>query len=526
MFAPPADAPRTQLRADLEADWELWLSTLLHEYASAPFGPHHREFWEWLWAIEADGDTVPFVGVWARGGAKSTSAETGCVALGCRGRRRYGLYVSETQDQADGHVENIGTILESAQIANVYPEMSDRAVGKYGSSKGWRRNRLHTRSGFIIDAIGLDKGTRGLKVEEQRPDFIVLDDIDDHEDTAAAIERKVGLITKRILPAGSQNVVVLAIQNLVHPAGVFARLAGVAPDDDIPSDFLVGRRLSGPVPALRDAAFERDAAGDYKIVAGEPTWAGQSVAACQRFVDTFGLTAFKSEAQHEVEAPSGGMYHDDLWCYATWDQLQAAGGLVRASVWVDPAVTNTDRSDCQAIQCDGLGVDGRLYRLFSWEQRSSPRQAIKKAFSVARRFGATKIGVETDQGGDTWRDTFEMAWQELLADPSEGWPAGQPRPEFDESKAGAGAGPKAERSARMLADYERPGRRIVHVTTIPEGAAGTHVVLERGLKRFPKTKPFDLADAAYWSWDELLNHQPPMPAPIVSLTGTSKWGSV
>lgn len=46
----------------------------------------------------------------------------------------------------------------------------------------------------------------------------------------------------------------------------------------------------------------------------------------------------------------------------------------------------------------------------------------------------------------------------------------------------------------MLPDYERG--EIVHVT-------GTHETLERALRRFPRTKPFDLVDVCYWSWWDL-----------------------
>jgi hypothetical protein len=46
----------------------------------------------------------------------------------------------------------------------------------------------------------------------------------------------------------------------------------------------------------------------------------------------------------------------------------------------------------------------------------------------------------------------------------------------------------------MLTDYERG--RIIHVL-------GTHEVLERALKRFPVQKPYDLVDAAGWSWRDL-----------------------
>ena len=46
----------------------------------------------------------------------------------------------------------------------------------------------------------------------------------------------------------------------------------------------------------------------------------------------------------------------------------------------------------------------------------------------------------------------------------------------------------------MRADYEQG--RIVHVLA-------DHAVLERAPWRFPLRMPFDLVDAAYWSWFDL-----------------------
>jgi hypothetical protein len=46
----------------------------------------------------------------------------------------------------------------------------------------------------------------------------------------------------------------------------------------------------------------------------------------------------------------------------------------------------------------------------------------------------------------------------------------------------------------MLVSYEKGS--IVHVI-------GTHEILERALKRFPN-EPLDLADAAYWGWNDLI----------------------
>lgn len=221
-----------------------------------------------------------------------------CVVMGHRRSRQYGLYVSETQDQADDHVSNVAAMLESNEVAELDPALGERNVGKYGTSKGWRRNRLWTAAGLVIDALGLDSAARGAKLEEQRPDFIILDDLDNEADTVTTVEKKIRTITRKLLPAGSNDLAILAIQNLVHRDGVFAKLAS----DDPP--FLSGRLLSGPHPALRGCEItevEKRPEGRYLITKGDPVWEGQSLADCQRFVDKWGPSAFRAECLHEVE---------------------------------------------------------------------------------------------------------------------------------------------------------------------------------------------------------------------------------
>src|SRR3990167_6751153 len=151
-------------------DWQPWLAAIFPSYVTASFADRHRQLWEWGWAIEQEVRPAPFVAVWPRGGAKSTSAELLTVGIGARQRRRYAWYICETQDQADKHIDTIAGMLESKQVAGYYSEMATRKVGKYGNSRGWRRNRLRTEH-FTIDGMGLDSASRGAKVEEDRPDF-------------------------------------------------------------------------------------------------------------------------------------------------------------------------------------------------------------------------------------------------------------------------------------------------------------------------------------------------------------------
>ncbi len=474
--------------AELEKDWRLWLPELFPAHVSRGFGPHHDEYWDWLWAIESDSDPAPFLGIWSRGGGKSTGAELGSAAIGVRDKRPYLVYVRDTQQRADDSVSNVGKLLESEGVRRRYPEHARPSVGIHGRSDGWRRNRLRTEGGFTIDALGLDTAARGVKVEADRPGVIVFDDIDGRHDSQQATEKKIATITDSLLPAGTDNAAVLGIQNLIIPNGVFSRLA------DGRADFLSGRIVSGPHPALEGLVTELRAWPDgrprYVIIGGVPTWQGQDLAACQRLLDRIGLTAFLRECQHVVEDAPGGMYDHVEFRRCSWAGIPWAA-LERVAVWVDPAVTNTDRSDSHGIQADGLASDGTIYRIYSWEGRTSPQDVLKRAILKAVELGADSVGVETDQGGDVWRSAYDEAARELV---EEGLVSERDVPAFDSAKAGAGHGSKTHRGGLMLADYERG--RFVHVV-------GTHQTLERALKRFPRTKPLDLADAAYWSWHDL-----------------------
>jgi phage terminase large subunit-like protein len=227
------------------------------------------------------------------------------------------------------------------------------------------------------------------------------------------------------------------------------------------------------------------------IVSGVATWPdGQSLDVCQAQINEWGLSAFLSESQHEITA-DGGLFDHLVYRHCARADVP---DLVRVVVWCDPAVTATDQSDSNGIQVDGLAADGTIYRLYSSEQRSTPEQTIRLALLKAVEYGADHIGIETDQGGETWRSVVLVAWNSLVeSDDHPHITAEMERPRMKSAKAGS-IGSKAHRASQMLAAYERG--ELMHVI-------GTHATLEAALNRFPKSKPYDLVDAAYWSWRDL-----------------------
>jgi phage terminase large subunit-like protein len=279
--------------------WDGWLKRMFPQYFPAPFAEHHGHFWRWAWGIVPNERPKPYLGIWHRKGAKSTNAEAFVVMLGCEMKRRYGLYVSTTQKQADDHVDTIGTMLGHLTVQQYYPAMSERSVNQWGNLRSWTRRRLWTSSGFVVEGFGLDTAIRGVKLEERRPDFIVIDDVDRETDSPYLTQKKLDRLQRSILPAGSNDCAILMMQNLVLENGVFGRLAGVGRSR---AEFLYDREFFGLVPAIQDLEIAQNMHGDPEIVGGRPVWQGFDMEQAKRELSDFGLNAFLAEFQHQVRA--------------------------------------------------------------------------------------------------------------------------------------------------------------------------------------------------------------------------------
>lgn len=485
------------IRAELESKpWYVWLATVLPGYFPYPFAEHHKAFWQWVWDVEPGERPEASVNVWARGGAKSTSAEAACVALGARRKKRYGLYVCDTQDRADDHVGNVGAMLESELVELFYPEMAERLVGKYGNAKGWRRNRLRCSSGFTIDAIGLDTATRGVKLEYQRPDFIVIDDIDGQHDTAETTRKKIGTLTKEVIPAGAEDLAVLAIQNMVTADGVFARLV------DGRADFLRRRIVSGPIPALHDFHVDPDG-----TINGEPSWVGQNLERCREMADDMGVSAFRTECQHEVEEVEGA-----LWRQGQLDATRVGAEFqpdcARVVTAVDPAGTDKAGSDETGIVTAGATdagwcpVCGQLpdgvrhaFILADRSARYSPEAWANAVVDSFDDHGGDAVVGEVNFGADLVKRNI------AVVDPSI---------PFHEVRATRGKRIRAEPIAALSGDrddpdtWTQPGRNRMHL-------CGYFPELEKQMTTWDASrgqKSPDRLDALVWALTDLLVDPP------------------
>jgi predicted phage terminase large subunit-like protein len=261
----------------------------------------------------------------------STTTELGAGVVGYYGLRRYGIYLCDTQKQADDHVATVASVFERLGV--------ERAINRYGFSRGWNINRLRTADGFTLDALGLDAAVRGARMDEHRPDLLIMDDLDRQLDTPETIQKKIEMLTQTILPAGASDLAVIGVQNIPNAGGIFAQLA------DGRAEFLMERTVLGPFPALQAVPetdwyqVETRAEGQrrFRITHGTPVWAGQDLAACEALLNRMGPRGFEIECLHRIGRLAGKVFQREWFPIVTdWPR-----GCGRVRYW-DFAATEVD----------------------------------------------------------------------------------------------------------------------------------------------------------------------------------------
>jgi len=369
--------------------WEEWVTTYFPRATSAPFAERHRKLWEWFDALEPGRRPRARIEAWPRGGGKSTSVELGIVWVGEKLSRRFALYVSATQAQADKHVQSIATRLEFLGRG--------RSVNKYGISQGWKVDLLRTDHGFNVMAIGLDAASRGVKLEDFRPDLIIFDDVDGRHDSELTIAKKIEAITETIIPTGSTDCAVLFVQNRIHSDSIMSMLL------DGTADFLLRREVfeEPAVIGLEYESIVTENGREYRITGGKPTWAGQPLETCEAQMNDWGRAAFLREAQHETDAEEDGLWQRARDIDPFRIRPNSHPALYRIGVAIDPNAG--EGGDAAGIMVGGVYRVGHQLHGVLLEDCTvdgGPRAWAEEAVAAYHRHGADVMVAEKNNGGE------------------------------------------------------------------------------------------------------------------------------
>ena len=119
------------------------------------------------------------------------------------GHSRFAAIFADTGPQAKMHLETFRKELKTNELLRQdFPDLCAPALLSRGRSQADRQDMIVTRSGFIMAARGMDSGSLGMKVEDARPDLLLVDDPEPSEDSYSAYQasQRLKTLTDAVLP--------------------------------------------------------------------------------------------------------------------------------------------------------------------------------------------------------------------------------------------------------------------------------------------------------------------------------------
>ena len=115
--------------------------------------------------------------MWPRGHAKSTHFDI-MIPLWLKFQETPSIHVMVVVGKSE---ESADTLLGDLQAELQYNKYLQRDFGEQYNAGSWETGQFVTRDGTAFFARGRGQSPRGLRYRERRPDYIVIDDLDDDE---------------------------------------------------------------------------------------------------------------------------------------------------------------------------------------------------------------------------------------------------------------------------------------------------------------------------------------------------------
>lgn len=309
---------------------------------------------------------------------------------------------ADTDTQAQTHLATFkGELDNNALIRADYPDLVAPKTRGRGQVEADRVSLYHARSGFVFAAAGMDSSNLGLKVGSQRPDLIILDDIEPHEGRygATLAAKRLDTLVSAILPLNIYAHVIIAgtvtmAGSIVHQVVQWERGERTDTNEWVGEQRITARHT---LPIVLDDDGVRRSVWPEK-------WP-------LSFLESIEHT--RTYAKNYANDPLGAT--GDYWVLEDIDKARTIGtsylsSCTRILVSVDPAVTAKTKSDYSGIAviawqpppAGGKGP-GRCVVLEVRQVRKSGEALRLDVLDTVIRHNAGLVLVETNQGGDLWR---------------------------------------------------------------------------------------------------------------------------
>ena len=300
---------------------------------------------------------------------------------------------SDAASQAETHLMTFKNELDTNEYLRAdYPSLCTPKLAGTGRSMANNSWRIVQSNDFIFDANGIDTNSLGKKVFGQRPDLIILDDIEKGEKNYSEYQ------------AGQQRNTVF---DDIAPMNIYARMIIVG-TTTMPNSMMDQFRKHAEGHTDKDLQWITDqnvrvhyfpaimTADDGSERSVWPQKWPLDWLLSQRHLRDFA----KNYMNRPVNADGNFWTEQDI----ILNELEEYGNTI---ISIDPAVTKTKISDYTGVAVLSRGDDDNIYVREALQMKVSPSELAERVAALVDIYDPGVIYVETNQGGDLWQDVFK-----------------------------------------------------------------------------------------------------------------------
>lgn len=277
---------------------------------------------------------------WHRGAAKSTHLDIFIpLWLKCQETRQLNVMVLVGKSE-----DNANTLLADIQAELQFNQRYIHDFGEQYNNGSWEEGEFVTKDGTAFFARGRGQSPRGLRYRSHRPDYIVIDDLDDDElcESPARVTRLTNWVKEALFGAldGGRGRFIM-VGNLIAKNSVLANICAI-----------------DGVHVSQVNIWDKD--GNVSWAA---KWSPEEVRAIEKFQ---GYRSFQKEYMNNP-ITEGAVFRND---WIKWGKLPELKKFDELVLYIDPSFKGTTKNDYKAAKLWGK-IGSQLWHIKAFVRQCS-----------------------------------------------------------------------------------------------------------------------------------------------------------
>lgn len=316
---------------------------------------------------------------WHRGAAKSTHLDIFIpLWLKCQQTRQINVMVLVGKSE-----DNANTLLADIQAELQFNQRYIHDFGQQYNNGSWEVGEFVTKDGTAFFARGRGQSPRGLRYRSHRPDYIVIDDLDDDElcESPARVTRLTNWVKEALFGAldGGRGRFIM-VGNLIAKNSVLANFCAI-----------------DGVHVSQVNIWDK-----HGNVSWAAKWTPEEVKAIERFQ---GYRSFQKEYMNNP-ITEGAVFRND---WIKWGKLPDLKKFDELVLYIDPSFKGTTKNDYKAAKLWGK-IGSQLWHIKAFVRQCSVAEMVRWLYDLyewnIRQGIAIKWYMEANFMQDTILDEF------------------------------------------------------------------------------------------------------------------------